>query len=174
MMPTLGVDTWEELFRRLPEGDESQWQVVAATRDAARMDRVIALAETILPLEQIGSGPAREPGLGPQWRPHRILDVVLQELPRFPGRAWFLIRAGIRSPVVRNRHLALRALSVWGPEAWPVDARVALVAALHDEPDAEVRIELESVLAGHRIAPASPGLLRRFALPIAGMFRRRL
>jgi len=89
--------------------------------------------------------------MGPQWADHDHLDFVLQDLRRFPGKGWPLIHAGLRSPVVRNRHMALRALSRWGRDRWPQETQALLERALADEPDDSVRAELHTVLAGKQI-----------------------
>ncbi len=111
----------------------------------------MALAQEQLPLEKIATGPGTELGLGEQWTPHRHLSFVLQDLRRFPGKGWALIRTGIQSPVTNNRHMALRSLSPWGNAAWPEDAEALLTHALENEPDEEVRKRIETVLAGGEI-----------------------
>jgi hypothetical protein len=147
---TLGLDTWAIHFERLQAGKD-EWFFVMQTGDPRRIDQVVALAEERLPLSAIASGPRKELGMGPEWNPHRQLSFVLQELNRFPGRGWALLRTGIRSPVVNNRHMALRALSPWGKSTWPEGAEALLTRALEDEPDAEVRAKIETLLAGRAI-----------------------
>jgi hypothetical protein len=144
----LGLDPWEEYFRRLVAGESVCWYHVMRTDDPERIDRVVALAQERLPLEEIAAGPADELGLGPGYAEHSNLDWVLQDLRRFPGRGWPLLRAGLRSPVVRNRNMALQALSVWGRDRWEPETEMLLRRALRDEPDEGVRERIENVLAG--------------------------
>lgn len=144
----LGIDIWEHHFARLESGEDDGWYDVMQTDDAARIDRVIALAEKRLPLEQIATGPAEELGLGRAWASHGALDFVVQDLGPFPGRGWPLLRAALRSPVTRNRNMALRTLASWGRAAWPPEARSLLQAASRDEPGADVRERIDAVLAG--------------------------
>jgi hypothetical protein len=101
----------------LERGEGDYWYFVMQTDALERIDRVVALAEERLPLEQIATGPADELGLGPKFEHHSALDFVLQDLSRFPGKGWPLVRAALRSPVVRNRNMAVRALAAWGKEA---------------------------------------------------------
>jgi hypothetical protein len=152
----LGIDTWERHFARLEPGDVGGWFFVMKTEDPARIDRVVAFAEKTIPLDKIATGPARENGLGRGWADHGSLDFVLQELRRFPGKGWPLIRAGLRSPVIRNRYMALRALSPWGRGNWPAGAEAALRAVLVEEPEADVRKEIELLLAGRQIEDSGP------------------
>ncbi len=147
----LGIDSWNQHFTRLEAGADDGWFFVMRTDDPSRIDRVVALAEKRIPLDAIATGPAEEMGLGAPWANHGHLDFVLQDLRRFPGKGWSLIRAGIRSPVIRNRHMALRALSPWGIERWPSGAEGVLRATLADEPNTDVRDEIELLLAGKQI-----------------------
>jgi hypothetical protein len=151
----VGIDTWNHHFARLESGKDDGWYYVMQTDDPARIERVIALAERVIPLDAIATGPADEMGLGPEWSSHSNLDWVLQDLRRFPGKGWPLIRAGIQSPVVRNRHMALRALSPWGKARWPSDAEVVLEKALGQEPDADLRKGIETLLSGKPIEEPS-------------------
>ena len=144
----LGLDPWEEYFRRLQEGDSVCWYHVMRTDDPERIDRVLALAQERIPLQEIATGPSDELGLGPGFAEHTNLDWILQDLRRFPGRGWPLLRAGLRSPVVRNRNMALQALAAWGRERWEPETEMLLRRALRDEPDEGVRERIEKVLAG--------------------------
>ncbi len=147
----IDLDTWDHHFERLESGRGDGWFYVMRTDDATRIDRVVALAEQILPLDDIASGPAEAMGLGLEWANHSHLDFVLQDLLRFPGKGWALIRAGVRSPVIRNRHMALKALSPWGVDKWPEGARELLQVALTEEPNEDVRRNIETLLSGNEI-----------------------
>lgn len=147
----IGIDTWQHHFDRLKAGSGDSWYAVMQTDNPKRIDEVLQLAESTIPLDKIATGPAEEMGLGLEWADHSHLDFVLQDLRRFPGKGWPLIRTGARSPVVRNRHMALRALSSWGKDRWPTEARALLQSALQEEPDEDVRSEIETLLAGKQL-----------------------
>jgi len=154
----LGMDVWEEQFARLRGAHEAGtacWWHVCQTEDAARMDRIIAFAEETLPLDRIASGPALHTGFGGEFQPHRDLDSIVQELRRFPGRGWALLRSGLRSPVTRNRNMALTALSKWDRTAWPAEAQRLLEEAVREEPEPKTREDLARLLRGD--PPAQPG-----------------
>ena len=142
-----GIDTWEVYFERLQRG-ENQWYFVMQTDDPARIDRVVQLAEQRLPLGDIASGPARELGMGPAFQAHGALDFVLQDVRRFPGKGWRLIQAGLRSPVTRNRNMAVRALGAWDRAAWPAEAEHLLRRAMKAEPEGDTRENMRKVLDG--------------------------
>jgi len=143
----LGLDVWDLYFERLQRG-EDVWYFAMQTDDPARIDRVVALAEERLPLDRIATGPAEELGFGPEFRDHGALDFVLQDLQRFPGHGWPLLRAALQSPVVSNRHLAASALAAWGRSAWPPEAEFLLRSALAREPNEGTREVLGKVIAG--------------------------
>ena len=143
----LEIDAWDLIFERLQRG-EDVWSYVVQTADPERIDRVVALAQERLPLEEIATGPAEELGFGPGYWDHRELDFVLQALRRFPGHGWPLLRAALQSPVISNRDMAASALATWGRAAWPPDAEFLLRSAFAHEPDEETREVLGRVIAG--------------------------
>jgi hypothetical protein len=157
----LGMDTFDAVLERVqaePLGYD--WYELLELTDEGRIDVVLELAASTLPLDTIASGPGRELGLGPGWEPHRALDWVLQGLARFPGRGWDLVRVGLASPVIRNRNMALRALDVWRQPAWPPDARPVLERTAAVEPDDRVREAIGRMLTGGPFAAPkdeSPG-----------------
>lgn len=147
----LGIDTWPHHFARLESGRDDGWYYVMQSKDLDRIDQVLALAEKTFSIEEIASGPTTSLGFGPQWRIHTQLDFILQELRHFTGRGWWLIRASLRSPLIRNRNMALQALATWGKPNWPADAEHCLEMALAGEVDDQVRRAIENVRAGRPI-----------------------
>lgn len=144
----LNIDIWPYHFARLELGYFDEWYYVMQTRDNERIDRVLAFAEKVFPLNKIASGPTTTLGFGPQWKAHNQLDFILQELRHFPGKGWPLLQAGLRSPLIRNRHMSLQALSEWGKTNWPADAESCLQAALSAEIDDKLRNKFTAVLEG--------------------------
>ena len=53
--------------------------------------------------------------------------------------------------MIRNRHMALNALSPWGKDTWPLDAQILLETTLKEEPDEDIRGEIKTLLAGKEI-----------------------
>ena len=134
----VGIDPWEHYFERTRRGDDFWWHLMK-TDDTDRLDRALRFAAEVVPLDELASGPSDALGLGPGYEHHHVLDWILGGLVRFPGKGWEFIRAGLRSPVTRNRNTALHALGAWPREAWP-DAAVALIRRVVDEePNSETR-----------------------------------
>jgi hypothetical protein len=120
--------------------------------DEGRIDRVVDFTESKLPFAEVASGPADEVGLGPAFAAHHVLDFVLPGLAKFPRRGWRLVAAGLRSPVVRNRNLALKTLAAWGRDRWPAGAAEALARALDEEPKDDIRERIRRVIEGQPLS----------------------
>jgi hypothetical protein len=146
----LDIDTWDHHWRRLQEkpSDSGRWYHLMAIVDEARLPQVLAFAEKSIDLAQIATGPGDEMGLGPDFEPHTCLDYVLQELRRFPDYGAVFLEAGLKSPVVRNRNMALAALSEWEQSDRPSSALAVLKAAAAIEPVDDVRERMTRVLQG--------------------------
>jgi len=146
----LSIDTWAIHFEkvRIAPITSHSWYRLMQQTDENRVDQVLAFAESVLPFGEIETGPSDELGLGVEFRAHATLDWLLQDLKRFPGRGWRLIRAGLWSPVVRNRNMAVSALAAWPPEAWTEAMWSFVRNAYNIEGQQIVRENLERLLAG--------------------------
>lgn len=143
---SMEIDPWEIVYeRQRSEINKSYWWQLMQTSEVARVSRVVALATTSLPLDQIATGPSDSLGLGEEYAAHSALDSIVQALSRFPGQGWALIKTALKSPVIRNRYLAINALAEWPRATWPGDAEEALRIAEQEEPDAEVKKALREL-----------------------------
>jgi hypothetical protein len=144
----LGLDTRDIHWRRLQQkpADPSRWYHVIALCDEGRIGKAIEFAEANLDLARIATGAADELGLGRGFEPHSCLDYVLQGLRRFPGQGAALIEAGLKSPVVRNRNMAVAALAGWPRGEWPSRLGRSLEQAARSEPDKGVQERMQEAL----------------------------
>jgi hypothetical protein len=151
----LGIDTWDIHWRRLHEkpADSGRWHHVMALSDEDRIGKVIEFAEANIDLSAIATGAGDELGLGRGFEQHSCLDCVLQDLRRFPGRGVILIEVGVRSPVIRNRNMAVAALAAWPRGEWPNVLEMALERAAGCEPNDDVRERMQKVLRGEPLSP---------------------
>jgi hypothetical protein len=150
----LGISTFEVHLERLRTGDpldEGDWFRAVRQAGPGGIDAVVDLAVALLPLDDIAAGPAAEMGTGLAFAPHRSLDCLLQDLGEWPGKGRPLVSAGLASPVIRNRNMAVRALNGWGRDAWPDGIAGEVAAALAAEPDDGVRERLRALLDGRPI-----------------------
>lgn len=151
----LGIDTWDLHWRRLQEepGSPGRWYHVMGLCDEARIGEVIRFAEANLDLAGIATGAGDELGLGPGFEPHSCLGFVLQELRRFPGQGAALIEAGLKSPVVRNRNMAVAALAAWPRGERRGGLLESLERAAESEPNEGVRDRMSKALNGETLDP---------------------
>ncbi|MBM7344437.1 hypothetical protein [Pantoea coffeiphila] len=144
----LEIDYWGAIFASQSLCPEvSNWYELMQTESVERLEQILALAESQLDLPAIATGPDTQMGLGPQYQQHSALGFILQDLKRFPGKGWKLIKTGLCSPVIRNRHMALNALENWPLEKHPVELHELLVAAYQHEPEEGIRERLEKALS---------------------------
>lgn len=140
-----GEDPWPKVYERQSRfPDESHWYTLLQTHARERASMVQALAEQQLNLAQIASGPSLEAGIGTGWHDHHVLDGILYGLQRFPGVGWSLVDAGLYSPLIHNRSVALQVLEAW---SLPEDTRWRLEHLLRVEPDDELRLRISEQLA---------------------------
>ena len=151
----LGIDTWDLHWGRLQQkpADPARWYHVMALCGEARIGEVVGFAEANLDLAGIATGAADVLGLGRGFEQPSCLDYVLQELRRFPGEGVALIEAGLKSPVVRNRNMAVAALAAWSRGGWPGGLASLLAQAAGCEPDEGVRERMRKALRGEPLSP---------------------
>ncbi len=126
--------------------DALLWQTVLAAATADNIDELVEMAGRVLPWSAIKTGPAKDFGLGPDYRAEACLDHILQRLNKFPGHGWAAIELGLTCRVTRNRNLAMRALGEWPRDTWPEGAQRALRRLLFQEPDDKARQRVKSLL----------------------------
>ena len=63
-----------------------------------------------------------------------------------------MIEAGLKSPVVRNRNMALNALAAWSRVDWPSRLKEALEQAVQCEPKEDVRERMQKALRGEPLS----------------------
>jgi hypothetical protein len=146
---SLGIDTYPlhvAAIRRDPL--DAGWFRAWQQADGRRAEELAALARELLPLETVGTGAADALGLGAEWKVHAALDWTLQALRDHPGVGGDLLLIGLRSPVTRNRNMALMALGQWPRARWPGGARAAVELVAGGDPNERTRDLASEVLAG--------------------------
>ncbi len=147
----LGIATWGYYYKRQQMGVSDEWYYLMQTEDTDKIDKALALAEIAIPLDEIATGPADELGIGNEFKYHQALDFIVQGLKRFPGKGWKFIKTSLRSPAIRNRNVAIKALSIWGKENWPDEAESLLAQSLNDEIKMDVKERIQRLINGEAI-----------------------
>jgi len=137
----------EKLIRLLEKEPEksSLWYILMQRVDEDSIDRILKLAEKKLDIESVATGPALEMGLGKEWEIHKCLDFIVQDLGRFPGKGWNIIQIALKSPVIRNRNMAIKALNFWDASII-TDEMTESIKELLDDPDEMVGIGAGNLL----------------------------
>lgn len=146
----LGHDVYDHRMRFLRRNPTHTglWSVLTHTVDDDRIDELLQLADQLLPLDALATGPTTAQGRGDQWRLHKALAYVVQALKRFPGKGWPFIHAALRSPARGARSKALWTLAQWGKPHWPPQAAPAVEQAIRQEPVDQLRKQLRRLLSG--------------------------
>jgi hypothetical protein len=142
----IGVDVWPARFERQRAGVSDEWYFLMQSQSVDRIEQVLALARDSLDLAKVGSGPGTHRGLGPIFKDDGAVDFIVQDLKRFPGVGWDVVKVAMRGRTIRCRNMALNALAAWGRDAWPADVEDVLTRALEIEPDDTVRNRIRGVL----------------------------
>ncbi|SER26889.1 hypothetical protein [Actinokineospora terrae] len=143
-----GTDTFTQHLPWIERDPLDAWWYTAWLQaDPTRAEQLITLAGHLLPLDDIGTGPADEPGLGQRWRAHNALQWTIQALQDHPGHGTDLLITALRSPVVGNRTGALSTVSTWPPDAWSDDLRAELATVATTDPSDTLRENATTLLA---------------------------
>ncbi len=146
----LKIDAWDYHWKRLRDKplEPGRWYDAMQSCGQTHVGDVVAFAEQVLPLNEIATGPGKENGLGERFMTHSSLNFIVQDLGRFPGVGFSLIEVALKSPVISNRNMALKALEKWGKTIWPASTIPILHGALEIEPDEKVRESIQKVIDG--------------------------
>jgi hypothetical protein len=149
LAPLVGVDLWGEGFAQLKREplDSTLYGHLLGSDDPVRLRQVIAFAEKHLPLEEVATGPDDQLGFGPEYQVHDCLDFLVQAMRSEGVFSDSLLAAALRSPVVRNRNMAITALQNHPVRDWGARVRTALHKTVRDEPDEELREKLRGLIA---------------------------
>jgi hypothetical protein len=142
-----GIDIFAKQVQRIRQDPlGSDWFAAWENASPERARQLVDLATELLPLAAIASGPQDQLGFGPEWRAHAALDWTLQALRHYPGIGGDLIPVGLRSPVTRNRNMALNILNAWPRELWPAGAQELAQQLAISDPNEHARGFADEVL----------------------------
>jgi hypothetical protein len=136
------LEAWLE---RTPT-DSYLWYYLALRADREAMLRLLALAEAVLPIQDLSTGPDDHFGLGPDYAVEKCVEPLVFKLAQFPGDGWSIVKPCLNNRVVRMRNGALNALEAWPRTLWPGDAVEALRTLQFREPDRQVRGRIGQLL----------------------------
>ncbi|MGK8522619.1 hypothetical protein ACRS6B_14125 [Nocardia asteroides] len=140
----LGMDALPHALARLRvdrhNGYVWQWAMGHAGQDT--VEQVVGLAEQLLPLGELSTGPSEALGFGPDFEADMALEIIVWKLRDHPGVGHALLRVALANRVIRCRRGALTVLSAWPPQARPAEARDWIAAAAERETDTKLRQDM--------------------------------
>ena len=110
----LGIDSDKAVFELMQNNFEKGWYLCyrLIKKDGYR-EKVLDLFRTKLPLKSMESEPQDCMGLGKDYSDYNKLIQVIQNLGDYPLCGTDLVLAGLKSPVINNRNMALRVIDSW-------------------------------------------------------------
>jgi hypothetical protein len=130
----LGDDTFPVILdriRRFPTDDSVWTDATRRAQDIGQWNEVLQAG-----IERLSRHDTPEVSMFPWW-----MLMISQEMQRFPGMGWPLVRAALEGPLVIERRFGLRGLS-WFLEdewRWPTDADDVLDLIARSDPDQQTR-----------------------------------
>lgn len=110
----LGLEFKQDLFRNLEEDFEhNYYQCNYLVKDEKYRQSVIDLFMKKLPLQTMKSLPKKEMGLGKNFEQYNQLVFIVNQLANYPLEGIELVLAGIQSPIINNRNMAINVLKAW-------------------------------------------------------------
>lgn len=130
----LGDDTFPVILdriRRFPTGDTGWYEATSRAQDIMRWNEVLQVA-----FERLSRHDTHETPRFPDW-----MLAITQEMQRFPGTGWPLLRAALEGPLVVERRFGLSGLWWFLKDGWrwPTDADDVLDLMARSDPDRYTR-----------------------------------
>jgi len=147
--PSIGLDLWPEAFEKL-KADPLRHHYYAHMLENPSPNRgaaIIKFAEDHVPLSEIATGPSNKRSHEVKSEIFRIMDWVLQYMAKAGVYNEALLTAGLRSPTIRNRGMALKTLRQMEIATIGPQLREDLARNVIDDPDDDLRKQAEELLA---------------------------
>ena len=110
----LNIDVNAELFDAVKANPlEYSWQMSRLMEVPELAEEIVELCESVLPLDKMSSGMGDYMFPDDYREEHNCLDIVLQQLSNMPLKGVKLVKCGLNSPVIRNRNMAIKAMTGW-------------------------------------------------------------
>ncbi|WP_051407249.1 hypothetical protein [Nocardia sp. CNY236] len=109
------------------------WQWAMRQADQVTIQQIVDLAEHLLPLEELTTGPSEALGLSSEYQADRALEAIVWNLSEHPGVGRTLLPVALGNRVVRCRSTALTVLAAWPPDTRPLQTHSWVTAAAERE-----------------------------------------
>jgi hypothetical protein len=149
----LGIDLWETVWSKLQEKplDSSSWYDVTHYSKPEHSDKIIDFALSHMPFEELGTGAKDSNGFGDNYNKHASLEYVTTFLESYPKKGEKIILTALRSPVTRNRNMAIKVLDKWKIQNWSPEIEREIKHLSEVEPNNETKENIKRILNGQEL-----------------------
>jgi len=147
----LGIDLWETVWTRLQENplDSSHWYDVTRYGKPEHAELIINFAIENLPLDKMATGAKDSMGFGSSL--FMCLDTIITYLEDYPQKGEKIILTGLKSPVTRNRNMAIKVLGKWKRERWSTEIEKEIQYLKDIDPNKNTKWDIEKILNGEEL-----------------------
>lgn len=111
---TIGIPYREQLYKLMEENlSENYYDVRHLLNSDEYLEKTLELFRQNLPFSEMKGAPIDDLCIGEEYKQYDMLQFVLQELDDKPLTGIDFVKAGLESPVSRNRYRALLNLEEW-------------------------------------------------------------
>lgn len=144
----LGIDLWETVWSKLQEKplDSSSWYDVTHHSKPEHSNLIISFALNHLPFEELGTGAKDSNGFGDNYDKHASLEYTTTFLENHPNLGEQIIQTALKSPVTRNRNMAIKVLEKWKKENWSTEIEREVRYLSEVEPNNDTKENIKRLL----------------------------
>lgn len=149
----LGIDLWETVWARLKEKpiDSSSWYDVTHYCKPEHSNEIIDFALKHLPFDELATGVKDSNGFGDNYNKHASLEYATILLENYPNKGEKIILTALKSPVTRNRNMAIKVLDKWKQENWSSEIEKEIRHLREIEPNKDTKENIERLLNGKEL-----------------------
>lgn len=149
----LGIDLWETIFTKLEQKpiDSSSWYDVTHYSKPEHSDKIIEFALNHLPFDELATGAKDSNGFGDNYNKHASLEYATTFLENYPKKGDKIILTALKSPVTRNRNMAINVLDKWKQENWSSEIEKEIRHLRKIEPNNDTKENIERLLNGQEL-----------------------
>lgn len=149
----LGIDLWETVWAKLEQKpiDSSAWYDVTNYSKPEHSDKIINFALNHLPFDELATGAKDSNGFGDNYNKYSCLEYATTFLENYPKKGDKIILTALKSPVTRNRNMAINVLDKWKKENWSSEIEKEIKHLEKIEPNNDTKENIVRLLKGKEL-----------------------
>ena len=149
----LGIDLWETVWAKLEQKpiDSSAWYDVTNYSKPEHSDKIINFALNHLPFDELATGAKDSIAFGENYNKYSCLEYATTFLENYPKKGDKIILTALKSPVTRNRNMAINVLDKWKKENWSSEIEKEIKHLKKIEPNNDTKENILRLLNGKEL-----------------------